>query len=94
MFGGYSNVAHTQAQQPFNDGGFDHIDISTRMRAEWALHMRELMSPRAAAWKNIWWFNIAKVYGPLCGADLPLTRCAVKRMPFDAAPSQVQQLAM
>ena len=94
VFGGYSNVAHTQAQQPFSDGGFDHIDISTRMRAEWALHMRELMSPRAAAWKNIWWFNIAKVYGPLCGADLPLTRCAFKRMPFDAAPSQVQQLAM
>ena len=94
VFGGYSNVAHSQAQQAFADGGFEHIDIEARMRAEWALHMRELMTPRPAVWKNIWWYHLQQVYGPLCGADLPLTRCAFKRMPLHAAPSQVQQLAM
>ena len=93
VFGGYSNVAHSQAQQAFADGGFEHIDIEARMRAEWALHMRELMTPRPAVWKNIWWYHLQQVYGPLCGADLPLTRCAFTRMPLHAAPSQVQQLA-
>ena len=94
VFGKYSNVTHSQAQQGREDGGFGHIDIAARMRSEWALLVRELMTPTPQAWKNVWWYNIKQVYGPLCGADLPLTRCAFKRMVMDAAPSQVQQLAM
>ena len=93
VFGGFNNVATTQAQQAKCDGGFGHVNLHARVHAEYAHLVRELIVDTPSDWKNIWWHRLRKVYGPLASADLPLTLCTFERLTFDAAPSQVQQAA-
>jgi len=94
VFGGYTPMKITTAQQPVCDVGFGHIDLERRMAAEWALFARQLADCEQAPWKNIWWYRLRQVYGELCDRDFVFSTCAFKNLSLRSEPSQVQQLAM
>ena len=94
VFGGFYNVSVETAQQPPCDAGVGHLNVKRRLEAEWAHLASYLMSSAAAAWKNIWWYELRNVYGNLCDPDLLQTACTYRRLQLEAGPSQVMQQAM
>ena len=71
-----------------------HVNVRRRLQAGWARHVHRLMSPRPAAWKNVWWFELRQIYGSLVDYDLPLTTCTYQLVNTSAGPSQIQKLAL
>ena len=94
VFGGFNGVALETAEQPSCDAGVGHINIRRRLEAEWAHLVTYLMSSEQAAWKNVWWYELRKVYGDLCERDLPHTTLTYKLFALAASPSQVQKAAL
>ena len=89
-----AGVRIATAKQPVCDGGIAHLDIELRVKAEWAHLASQLADARPAAWKNIWWSELWKTYGPLCDRDLLTTRCTYALLMGATGPSQVQRQAM
>ena len=94
VFNKFFNVTKATAMQPAKDAGIGHINVHRRLQAGWARHVHRLMSPRPAAWKNIWWFELRELYGPLVDRDLPLTTCTYQLVSTSAGPSQIQKVAL
>ena len=89
VFGGFAKVTYATAQQPTYDGGFGHLNVARRMRAEWAHFACQLGDCEPAVWKNIWWYRLRQVYGPLCDRDFVFSTCAFKSLTVKYEPSQV-----
>ena len=95
VFGKFFQIRTDTAQQPYKDGGVSHLHVERRMKAEWAMLAAQLATNEPAPWKNIWWYGMRDVYGPLCDdPDLVHTTCQFKLLPSSKEPSQVQQLAI
>ena len=94
VFSKFYNVTLATAMQPAKDAGIGHINVRRRLQAGWARHIHRLMSPRPAAWKNVWWFELRQIYGPLVDYDMPLTTCTYQLVNMSVGPSQIQKLAL
>ena len=95
VFGKFFQIRTDTAQQPYKDGGVSHLHVERRMKAEWAMLAAQLANNEPAPWKNIWWYGMRTVYGPLCDdRDLVHTTCQFKLLQSSKEPSQVQQLAI
>ena len=94
VFGGYKGISMAQAHQDFCDGGVKHLDIAKRMQAEHAQIAQQLINADEAAWKNVWWHHLRKIYGALCDRDLLTGTCTFALLAQSRSPSNVQRAAL
>ena len=94
VFGGFYNVTVSTACQPPEDGGLAHVSVERRVRAGWMHYVSRLMQSKPAVWKNIWWYNLRCIYGPLACKGLLATNCTFAQTSTSAAVSEVQRHAM
>ena len=55
----------TMQQQPYRDGGINHVNLALRMNANWAQFIPRMLKKNAPTWCNFWWYGLRRSYAGL-----------------------------
>ena len=83
-------VARETAMQEKGNGGLDQVDVEARAEAEWASHVTAMLG-ETDSWKEMWWEELRKVYGPLAGKQLLQGTCAFRLFQGSESATEVQR---
>ena len=53
----YHSMKVTMLQQPYRDGGINHVNLALRMNANWAQFIPRMLKKNAPTWCNFWWYT-------------------------------------
>ena len=83
-------IARDAARQERGNGGLDQVDVKARAEAEWASHVTAMLG-ETDSWKEMWWTELRKIYGPLADKQLLKSTCAFHLMQQSDSATEVQK---
>ena len=85
----------TMLQQPYRDGGINHVNLALRMNANWAQFIPRMLKKDAPTWCNFWWYGLRRSYAGLehqgSLRHLMLSSCGFAKLQEDGGVSEVQK---